>query len=112
STSVNAASTAAASVTSQRTPSSPSGAPLPRWVTATLSPSSANARATASPMPRLPPVTSTERLTPAGYRPAPTRPPRVLAAAGDPDARSRVAPDRTHRVSGEVADVRPAGERQ
>ena len=48
-------------VTSHCTPNSPSGAPLPRWVIATRSPFAANARAIASPMPRLPPVTSTVR---------------------------------------------------
>src|SRR3954469_2031018 len=63
STSVNARSTAAASVTSHCTPNSPSGAPLPRWVTATESPASANDRAIASPIPRLPPVTSTDLPT-------------------------------------------------
>ena len=63
STAVKAASTSSAEVTSQRTPKMPSGAPLPRCVIATLSPFAANARAIARPMPRLPPVTSTERLT-------------------------------------------------
>src|SRR3954466_461038 len=58
--SVKARSTASASVTSHCTPNSPSGAPLPRWVTATESPCSANERAMASPIPRLPPVTSTD----------------------------------------------------
>ena len=61
STAVNAASTDAVSVTSQRTPSRPSGGVAARWVTATRSPASANARAMARPMPRLPPVTSTVR---------------------------------------------------
>src|ERR687897_395127 len=63
STSVKARSTAAASVTSHCTPNRPSGAPLPRWVTATASPCSANARAIASPIPRFPPVTSTDLAT-------------------------------------------------
>jgi hypothetical protein len=63
STAVNAASTASASVTSHRTPYRPSGASLPRWVTATRSPWAANARAMARPIPRLPPVTSTVRAT-------------------------------------------------
>src|SRR4051812_29626161 len=58
--SVNARSTASASVTSHWTPNRPSGAPLPRWVTATESPCSAKERAIASPIPRLPPVTSTD----------------------------------------------------
>src|SRR3954452_13462284 len=58
--SVNARSTASASVTSHCTPNRPSGAPLPRWVTATESPCSAKERAIASPIPRLPPVTSTD----------------------------------------------------
>src|SRR5512133_3480897 len=59
--SANAASTADASVTSQVRASAPSGPPPERDVTATLSPSARNARAIARPMPRLPPVTSTER---------------------------------------------------
>ena len=62
STAVNAASTSAAEVTSQRTPNRSSGTALPRCVMATLSPLPAKARATASPMPRLPPVTRTDRL--------------------------------------------------
>ncbi len=58
STAVNAASTAALSVTSHSTGNrSSSGAPDPRCVTATLCPSAASRRATASPMPRFPPVT-------------------------------------------------------
>ncbi len=61
SASVNAASTEAVSVTSQRTPMSPSGASPERCVTATVSPASANDRAIARPMPRLPPVTRTVR---------------------------------------------------
>ena len=59
SASVKAASTLAESVTSQRTPLSPSGASPLRWVMTTSSPASAKARAMARPMPRLPPVTST-----------------------------------------------------
>src|SRR4051812_519643 len=70
STSVNARSTASASVTSHCTPKRPSGAPLPRWVTATASPCSAKDRAMASPIPRLPPVTSTD--LPTSHSPAPT----------------------------------------
>ena len=70
STRVKAASTAAVSVTSHSTANkSSSGAPEPRWVTATLCPSAASRRAMASPMPRFPPVTNTERETKAG-RPA------------------------------------------
>ena len=69
STSLNARSTASLSVTSHSTPNSPSGAPEPRCVTATLWPSAASRCAMARPMPRLPPVTSTERETKGG-RPA------------------------------------------
>ena len=58
---LNASSTAAASVMSQRTSSAPSGAPPLRVVTATLSPLARNASAIARPMPRLPPVTRTDR---------------------------------------------------
>src|SRR5688500_15395810 len=61
STCVKAASTWAASVMSQRTSSAPSGAPPLRVVTATLSPWAMNASAMARPMPRLPPVTRTDR---------------------------------------------------
>jgi hypothetical protein len=60
---VNAASMDAASVMSDRTPNVPSGAPLPRCVTATRSPRSTNACAIARPIPRLPPVTNTVRGT-------------------------------------------------
>ena len=60
STSANAASTAAGSVMSQRTSRHPSGAPPLRVVTATWSPWATNASAIARPMPRLPPVTSTD----------------------------------------------------
>ena len=63
STSANARSTDSVSVTSHWTPGSPSGAPLPRWVITTWSPAAWNAVAMASPMPRLPPVTNTTRLT-------------------------------------------------
>ncbi len=63
STAVKAASTSALEVTSHCTPNRPSGAPLPRWVTATESPWSANDRAIANPIPRLPPVTSTDLPT-------------------------------------------------
>ena len=63
STAVKAASTEAESVTSQRTPNSPSGASPLRWVTATRSPCLAKACAMARPIPRLPPVTSTVRAT-------------------------------------------------
>src|SRR5688572_1169054 len=90
STSLNARSTASASVTSHVTPNSPSGAPLPRWVTATESPASAKARAMASPMPLFPPVTSTD--LPTCHSPAPTavwlRTYRL--AAGHTRPRSRV----------------------
>ena len=61
STAVNAASTEAASRTSQATTERPSTAAPDRDVTVTLSPSAASRRAIASPIPRLPPVTSTER---------------------------------------------------
>ena len=61
--SVKAASTAAGSVMSQRTSSVPSGAPPLRVVTATRSPLATKASAIARPMPRLPPVTRTERPT-------------------------------------------------
>src|SRR4051794_29830563 len=57
----NAASTCPASVMSHRMSRVPSGAPPLRVVTATLSPFATNASAIARPMPRLPPVTSTER---------------------------------------------------
>ncbi len=70
STSLNARSTASLSVTSHTTPKSPSGAPEPRWVTATLWPSAASRCAMARPIPRLPPVTSTERGTNGGLAPA------------------------------------------
>jgi Flp pilus assembly protein TadG len=63
--STNAASTAAGSVTSQRTSRVPSGAPPLRVVTATWSPFATNASAIARPMPLLPPVTRTDLLTPA-----------------------------------------------
>src|SRR6476620_1879854 len=56
-----AASTEAVSVTSQMTPCNPSGGSPERWVMTTWSPASARARAMHSPMPRLPPVTSTFR---------------------------------------------------
>src|SRR4051794_23390735 len=61
STRVNALSTWAGSVTSHGTARIPAGGSPLRWVTATVSPASRNASATARPMPRLPPVTSTER---------------------------------------------------
>ena len=101
STSVNARSTASASVTSHCTPNSPSGAPLPRWVTATESPCSANERAIASPIPRLPPVTSTDLPTCHSPAPAvvvaePSRwaqvTPGAAAAAGGVSRRSRFRP--------------------
>ena len=60
STCANAASTCSGSVMSHRTSSVPSGAPPLRVVTATLSPCATNASAIARPMPRLPPVTSTD----------------------------------------------------
>src|SRR4051812_11810611 len=83
STWVNARSTASASVTSHWTPNRPSGAPLPRWVTATESPCSANERAIARPIPRLPPVTSTD---------LPTCPPSPGCALVEPSASALVAP--------------------
>src|SRR5207237_5513332 len=46
-----------------RTRASPSTGSPEREVTVTLSPSAANRRAMASPIPRFPPVTSTERPT-------------------------------------------------
>src|SRR4051794_21699992 len=61
SASTNACSTAAASVTSQVRPRAPSGPPPEREVTATWSPRARNASAMARPMPRVPPVTRTER---------------------------------------------------
>ena len=61
STSAKAASTAAGSVMSQRTSRQPSGAPPLRVVTATRSPWARNASAMARPIPRLPPVTRTDR---------------------------------------------------
>src|ERR1700757_1167889 len=60
---VNAASTDAASRTSHWTTDSPSTGSPDREVTVTLSPSAASRRAIASPIPRFPPVTSTERPT-------------------------------------------------
>src|SRR5215468_1247009 len=61
STAEKAASTDAASRTSHRTTATPSTGSPEREVTVTLSPSAANRRAMASPIPRFPPVTSTER---------------------------------------------------
>src|SRR5262245_27803465 len=63
-----ASSTWSASVTSQRTPSIPSGASPERSVIATSSPAATKALAMASPMPRLPPVTITDlpTVTPLG----------------------------------------------
>src|SRR5689334_6482875 len=46
---------------SHLTAKSPSGAPDPRCVTATLCPSASSRCATASPIPRFPPVTRTDR---------------------------------------------------
>src|SRR6202012_5638732 len=69
STSLKARSTASLSVTSHSTPNSPSGAPDPRCVTATLWPSAASRCAIARPIPRFPPVTRTERDTNAGLPP-------------------------------------------
>src|SRR5688500_18306757 len=62
STSLNAWSTDAASVTSARTVSEPSGPSPERAVTATQWPCATNSAAIAKPMPRLPPVTRTVRL--------------------------------------------------
>ncbi len=61
STAVNARSTAAASVTSHATAGRPSGASPDLEVTVTRYPSARNRRAIARPMPRLPPVTRTDR---------------------------------------------------
>src|SRR5579875_3897350 len=60
STRSKAASTSAPEVTSHGTVRSPSTSPL-RDVTATRSPAASKARATARPIPRLPPVTNTTR---------------------------------------------------
>ncbi len=60
--SVKAWSIDAASVTSARTVSEPSGPSPDRAVTATRWPWATNSRAIAYPMPRLPPVTRTVRL--------------------------------------------------
>src|SRR6476646_3152927 len=73
STAVKAAATSSADVTSHCTPYSPSGAPLPRWVTATRSPLAAKACAMARPIPRLPPVTRTV-LPPVRPLPSSTHP--------------------------------------
>ena len=62
STAPNAASTLAESCTSQRTTASPSTGSPEREVTVTLSPPAASRRPMASPIPRFPPVTSTERV--------------------------------------------------
>src|SRR5947209_4571877 len=113
STAVNARSTASASVTSHATPNSPSGAPLPRWVTATASPCAANARAIASPIPRLPPVTSTDlppdpatRHSPARRRPAhePSRWPEVTPGGGGSRGPGSSPP--------RAGDLHPAGARR
>jgi hypothetical protein len=78
STAVKAASTDAASRTSQPTTDSPSTGSPDLEVTVTLSPSAASRRAIASPIPRFPPVTSTERPTCAHHPQArSTRQPRV-----------------------------------
>jgi hypothetical protein len=61
-----AASTDAASVTSQRTTLSPGTGSPERDVTMTRSPPAASLRAMARPMPRFPPVTRTERDTNSG----------------------------------------------
>src|SRR3954453_10849864 len=61
SASTNACSTPRASVPSQVRASAPSGPPPDREVTATWSPRARNASAMARPMPRVPPVTRTER---------------------------------------------------
>src|SRR5690625_5626009 len=110
STAVNAASTAAESVTSQTTPNSPSGAPEPRWVTATLWPSAASRRATVSPIPRLPPVTSTERDTNGG---APAASPVVLLSVTGSTYRLRRRAARRGRSGGQSAvDQQPGHRRQ
>ena len=62
STALKAASTSSVLVTSHLMPNRPSGGGEELYVTATWSPSAANRRAQASPMPREPPVTSTTRL--------------------------------------------------
>ena len=69
STAVKARSTASLSVTSHSTANNPSGTPEPRWVTATWCPSAARRRAIARPIPRLPPVTRTDRATNPGLGP-------------------------------------------
>src|ERR1700678_2330943 len=58
---VNASATLSVFVTSQRTTVSPSTGSPDREVAITLSPPAASRRAMASPMPRFPPVTSTDR---------------------------------------------------
>ena len=59
---LKASSTAAASLTSHLATVSPSISSPERDVTVTASPAAANRRAIASPIPRLPPVTRTDRL--------------------------------------------------
>src|SRR5690242_15333305 len=100
STSVKAASTAAASVTSQRTGRNSPGRPSvgPRWVTATWSPAAANAVAMASPIPRLPPVTSTLRVTRAPY-----------GRSGEPTAQPDARADPDHQHQRAAREPRPAG---
>jgi len=79
STSAKAASTASASVTSQVTCSAPSGPPPEREVTATRSPSARKASAMARPIPRLPPVTRTERgSTGTGWASGSVTPPTLV----------------------------------
>src|ERR1700742_4591306 len=98
---LKARSTASLSVTSHSTPNSPSGAPDPRCVTATLWPSAASRCAIARPIPRFPPVTRTEPDTNAGLAPlagesassvavSVTRPTYRLGAAGPTSAPPRV----------------------
>src|SRR6266540_4763922 len=61
--SANAASTCSGSVTSHLTPRNPSGASPLRYVTATSSPAATKLAAIAAPIPRFPPVTSTDLPT-------------------------------------------------
>src|SRR4051812_18710561 len=101
STSAKARSMSSTFVTSHWTPNRPSGAPLLRWVTATESPCAAKERAIASPIPRLPPVTSTD--LPTCHSPAPGCLPeenlaggrgthlRAWAPGGEDGAMSRIA---------------------
>ena len=84
-------------MTSHCTPNSPSGAPEPRWVTATLWPSAWSLVATARPIPRLPPVTRIVR----GVVPcvlSETMPPTLASRAGGPGAGAFRRPAGTHGI--------------